>query len=149
MAPLADTYRKEDDQMSIQTREPEAPAATPSPTHRYSPVERVIGGILLVAGVVATAWAIPTAIRYPMAVAVAAAICAIGVGVVWQKSWAASGMAALGLLLCSSSIGYVLVQGPSLLSFAWFFVPGAYFLWVGVHTIAADRHRMRAQAATD
>jgi hypothetical protein len=149
MAPLADTYREEDDQMSIQTREPDAPAATPSPTNRFGPLERVIGGVLLVAGAVATAWAIPTAIRYPMTVAVAAAICAIGVGVVWQKSWAASGMVALGLLLCSSSIGYVLVQGPSLLSFAWFFVPGAYLLWVGVHTIAVDRHRPNAQAATD
>ncbi len=135
--------------MSIQTREPDAPTATPSPTNRFSPLERVIGGILLVAGAVATAWAIPTGIRYPMAVAVAAAICAIGVGVVWQKNWAASGMVALGLLFCSSSVGYVLVQGPSLLSFAWFFVPGAYLLWVGVHTIAVGRHQMNAQATTN
>jgi len=135
--------------MSIQTREPEAPAATPSPTHRFSPVERVLGGILLVAGIAATVWIAPTAIHYPMAAAVTASICAIGVGVLWQKSWAASGLAALGLLLCSSSVGYTLVQGPSLLRFAWFFVPGAYFVWVGVHTIAVDRHRVNAQAATD
>ena len=135
--------------MSIQTREPEASAATPSPTDRFSPVERVIGGILLVAGVVATAWVAPTALRYPMAAAVIASICAIGVGVVWQKSWAAIGLVALGLLLCSASVGYALIQGPSLPRFAWFFVPGAYFVWVGAHTIALDRQRMHARAATD
>jgi hypothetical protein len=148
MAPLADTYREEDLHMSVQTREADAPTAPPSPTSRFGPVERVTGGILLVAGAVATAWAIPTALRYPMAVAVAVAICLIGVGVVWQKDWAATGMLALGLLLCSSSVGYLFVQGPSLLSFAWFFVPGAYLVWVGARTIAHDRGRARMQPAT-
>jgi hypothetical protein len=148
MAPLADTYREEDDEMSIQTREPVTPVAVPRPTNRFGPVERAVGAILLVAGAAATAWAIPTALRYPMAVAVAVSICLIGVGVVWQKSWAAMGMMTLGLLLCSSSVGYLLVQGPSLVSFAWFFVPGAYLLWIGVRTIAQERDR-RLHAATD
>lgn len=134
--------------MSVQTREADAPTAPPSSTSRFGPIERVTGGILLVAGAVATAWAIPTALRYPMAVAVAVATCLIGVGVVWQKSWAATGMIALGLLLCSSSIGYLLIQGPSLLSFAWFFVPGTFLLWAGVRTISQDRSQARVQAAT-
>jgi hypothetical protein len=146
MAPLADTYREEDDQMSIQTREPVTPVAAPSPTNRFSPFERATGVILLVAGAIATAWAIPTALRYPMAVAVAVSICLIGVGVVWQKSWAAMGMITLGLLLCSSSIGYLLVQGASLLSFSWFFVPGAYLLWVGARTITQERSRVHRPA---
>jgi hypothetical protein len=146
MRPLTDTSREEDESMSVQTREVETPAAPTSTASLFSPAERVIGGFLLVAGAVATAWAIPTAIRYPMAVAVAVAICAIGVGIVWQKSWAASGLAALGLLLCSSSIGYLLVNGPSLLTFAWFFVPGAYLMLAGLRTIAQSRSAMRARS---
>jgi hypothetical protein len=144
MVDVADTYREEDDHMSVQTRETEAPALAPGSTSRFSPFERATGVILLVTGAIATAWAIPTALRYPMAVAVAVSICLIGVGVVWQKSWAAMGMITLGLLLCSSSIGYLLVQGASLLSFSWFFVPGAYLLWVGVRTVTQER-RSRVQ----
>jgi hypothetical protein len=145
MVDVADTYREEDDHMSVQTRETEAPAAlAPGSTSRFSPFERATGVILLVAGAIATAWAIPTALRYPMAVAVAVSICLIGIGVVWQKSWAAMGMITLGLLLCSSSIGYLLVQGASPLSFSWFFVPGAYLLWVGVRTVTQER-RSRVQ----
>jgi hypothetical protein len=148
MAPLADTYREEDDHMSVQTREADTPTAPRSSRDLFSPIERATGGILLVGGAVATAWAIPTALRYPMAVAVAVAICLIGVGVVWQKSWAATGMIGLGLLLCSSSIGYLLIQGPSLVSFAWFFVPGAYLLWVGVRTVAHGRDLARLTATS-
>jgi hypothetical protein len=141
MRPLTDTYREEDEFMSVQTREAEAPAVPTSTTSRFSPLERVIGGVLLVAGALATAWAIPTAIRYPMAVAVAITICAIGLGILLQKSWASSGLLALGVLLCCASIGYLSVNGPSLLSFAWFFVPGAYLVWVGIHTRARSRVR--------
>jgi hypothetical protein len=146
MRPLTDTSREEDESMSVQTREVETPAAPTSTASRFSPVERVIGGFLLVAGVVATAWAIPTAIRYPLAVAVAVAICAVGAGIVWQRSWAATGLLAIGLLLCTASIGYLSVNGPSLPSAAWFFVPGAYLIWVSLRTIAQSRSAMRARS---
>jgi hypothetical protein len=126
--------------VAIETREiqDEEPVQA-APTKRTDPLERVLGVILLVAGAGAVAWAIPTAFRYPMALAVALSITAIGAGVVWQKPWAWSGLLCLGLLLCSASIGYLLIQGLALLTFAWFFVPGAYFVWVGLHSIREGR----------
>ena len=133
--------------MSVRTREIEAPEApTPGPGTGSNPFERAMGVLLLIGGAAATAWAIPTALRYPMAVALALSIATIGAGVVWRKPWAASGMLCLGLLLCSGSVGYVLVQGLSLLSFAWFFVPGLYLIWVGLRGIVASR-RPTAHAA--
>jgi hypothetical protein len=138
MAPLADTYREEEPDMSVQTRDTEAPAA-PAPRDTIRWIERAMGVVLMLAGAAATVWAIPTAIHYPMALAVSVSICLVGVGVVWQKSWAAGGMLLLGLLLCSSSIGYLLLQGPSLLSFSWVFVPGAALLYAGLRSLAQRR----------
>ena len=130
--------------MSVRTHEVETPEAPgPAPAIRGNPFERALGALLLIGGAAATIWAIPTVPRYPMAVAVALSVTAIGAGVVWQRSWSASGMFCLGLLLCSGSVGYLLVQGPSPFSFAWFFVPGAYLIVVGLRGLVESR-RQRA-----
>ena len=127
--------------MAVETRNvgtEDEGARTVAP-HRMDALERAMGAILLVAGAVAFAWAIPFALRYPMALAVAASVTAIGAGVVWRKPWAFSGLLCLGLLLCSGSIGYLLVQGVSPVTFAWAFFPGAYFMWVGIRGIRDGR----------
>jgi hypothetical protein len=118
--------------MAVETREIGAEASAGTTRGRRDTFERAVGGVLLVAGAGAVAWAIPTAVRYPMALAVAVAVTAIGAGVVWRKPWAMSGLFCLGLLLCSASIGNLLIEGISLITFSWFFVPGVYFCWVGM-----------------
>lgn len=133
--------------MAVETREIESDDAGAAVTTRTTArLERAIGVILLIAGACAVAWAIPTALRYPMALAVAGSVTATGAGVVWSKPWAWSGLLCLGLLLCSGSIGYLLVQGAPPFTFSWFFVPGAYFIWVGLRGIR-DGHRVAARRA--
>jgi uncharacterized membrane protein HdeD (DUF308 family) len=130
--------------MSVGTREIESPETPqPAPAIRTDPFERALGVLLLIGGAAATAMAIPTAFRHPLFLAVALSVTAIGAGTIWHRSWAMSGMFCLGLLLCSASIGFFLVDGPSLLAFAWFFVPGAYLIVVGLRGMIESR-RQRA-----
>jgi energy-converting hydrogenase Eha subunit H len=130
--------------MSVGTRELESPEAPqPVPATRTDPLERALGVVLLIGGAAAVVIAIPTAFHHPLFLAVALSITTIGAGTIWQRSWAMSGMFCLGLLLCSASIGFFLVDGPSLLPLALFFVPGAYLLVVGLRGIVESR-RQRA-----
>jgi hypothetical protein len=133
--------------MAIEVREPETDGTTESVPERRSDVfERAIGAIVLVAGLAGAIWAIPSTVRHPMALAVTVSVTAIGAGVVWRKPWAFSGLLCLGVLLCSASVGYLLVNGLTLFTFSWFFVPGLYFSWVGLQGIRQGR-RTRAQPA--
>jgi len=130
--------------MSVGTREIESPEAPqPVPATRTDPFERALGVLLLIVGAVVVVMAIPSAFRHPLFLAVALSVTAIGAGTIWHKSWAMSGMFCLGLLLCSASIGFFLIDGPSLLPFVWFFVPGAYLIVVGLRGIVESR-RLRA-----
>ncbi|MDP9185067.1 MAG: hypothetical protein M3O29_05310 [Actinomycetota bacterium] len=128
--------------MSIQTREKDV-LTEPTPVRGIGWIERASGIALMAIGGVAALATVPWVARYPMAVAVFASICLVGVGIVWQKSWASSGLLLLGLLLCASAIGYLLLGGTSLLSFSWFFAPGAYLVWVGVRVVSQGRRVQR------
>jgi hypothetical protein len=126
--------------MAVETRHVETPESSGADaTPRASRFERALGVLVMVGGAAAVALAVPVALRYPMALAVAVAITAVGAGVAWSKPWAWSGLLCLGSLLCSGSIGYLLIQGRSLLTFSWFFVPGAYFVWVALRAIHEGR----------
>ena len=124
--------------MAVDTRDIETDAPTDA-SPGENPFERAVGVVLMVAGTAGVAWAVPSALRYPMALAVAVAITAVGAGVAWRKPWSWSGLLCLGLLLCSASIGYLLIDGARLFTFSWFFLPGAYFMWVGIRGIRDGR----------
>jgi hypothetical protein len=133
--------------MAVETRDIRTETAPGDlPTDRGNAFERAIGIAVFLAGGAAVVWALPTTFRYPLALAVALSVTAVGAGVAWHRPWAWSGLLCLGLILCSASIGYLLVEGSRIFSFAWFFVPGAYFIWAGLRGIVASR-RVAAPAA--